>query len=452
MIVDRAWIARNIGVDPATVSIPKSAFATRAAATRDASLDDIQRDIIDFDSEGPEGSAFLAFTKATGLSRFVDIPWPKGLAPTPAARGPTGGAKPLPRADVLIVTWTVDEGHALSRVLTPGKDSRNDYVAYAHNFSTLSRQMSKGSPAVKAKRLGAFWTTTIGGKKVVLFKSESHLSQDTFKHLPANGVLPNAELWKQIIGEVRPKLVLTTGTAGGIGKQFEVGDVIVSPVVRFDSTSWLKKASFASAHYASNAAQTKFFSQAKDLFKANASQLPADNIRPPAITIVTPLWVFPSRSSPPTSSAFLTPRMITSSFRASGTHPKWETQCLGWSPSRLATHHRGSRSVTFQILRSRRKALSSSRLRRRLQFIRLTGVGARFVAPSFVGPRWPLFSQGGQGAQPCAAAPQYPTVNRSRMCAWPDCCLCRPNLFTTKGRQGPAQTMHSKIDTGAQSD
>ena len=122
MIVDRAWIARNVGVDPATVSIPKLAFATRAAATRDASLDDIQRDIIDFNSEGPEGAAFLAFTKATGLSRFVDIPWPKGLAPTPAARAPAGGAKPLPRADVLIVTWTVDEGHALSRVLTPGKD------------------------------------------------------------------------------------------------------------------------------------------------------------------------------------------------------------------------------------------------------------------------------------------------------------------------------------------
>ena len=93
MIVDRAWIARNIGADPATVPIPSPAFARRAAASPNASLDDIQRDIIDFDSEGREGAAFLAFTKATGLSRFVDIPWPKGLAPTPAARAPAGGAK-----------------------------------------------------------------------------------------------------------------------------------------------------------------------------------------------------------------------------------------------------------------------------------------------------------------------------------------------------------------------
>src|SRR5581483_11142975 len=29
------------------------------------------------------------------------------------------------------------------------------------------------------------------------------------------------------------ELVLTTGTGGGIGKEWEVGDVIVSPIVRF---------------------------------------------------------------------------------------------------------------------------------------------------------------------------------------------------------------------------
>jgi purine-nucleoside phosphorylase len=286
--VDRAWIARNIGVDPTSIPLPPAAFARRVAASPNASLDDLQREIIDFDSEGSEGAAFLAFTKATGLSRFVDIPWPKGLAPTPATRAPAGGAKPLPRADVLIVTWTVDEGHALSRVLTPGKDSRNDYVPYTHNYAALAKQMSKGSPAVEAKQLGAFWTTTIGTKKVVVLKSDSHLSQDTDKHFPANGQLPNAEFWKQIIGEVQPKLVLTTGTAGGIGKDCEVGDVVVSPIVRFDSTSWLKKAPFAAANYASQNAKTTFFSEAKTLFKANASQLPADNTRPPAITVVKP--------------------------------------------------------------------------------------------------------------------------------------------------------------------
>jgi hypothetical protein len=38
---------------------------------------------------------------------------------------PSGAAgRALPRADMLVVTWTIDEGHAVSRVLTPDKDSR----------------------------------------------------------------------------------------------------------------------------------------------------------------------------------------------------------------------------------------------------------------------------------------------------------------------------------------
>jgi purine-nucleoside phosphorylase len=288
MIVDRKWMERNIGFDPVKTPAPAAIYANKAAARPTASLDEIQRDIIDFDSEGPEGAAFLAFTNATGLSRFTDIPWPSGLAPQTAAKAPGTGKGALPRADVLIVTWTVDEGHALSRVLTPGKDSRDDYVSYTHNFAAISKGMSRGSPAVKAKRLGAFWTTTIAGKTVLVFKSDSHLSQDTDKHFPANGVLPNAQVWRQIIAETQPKLVITTGTAGGIGADFEVGDVVVSPTVRFDSQKWLKPASFSKASYSGKAANRQFFEEAKTLFAANAGQLPKDNARPPTIVVGPP--------------------------------------------------------------------------------------------------------------------------------------------------------------------
>jgi purine-nucleoside phosphorylase len=288
MIVDRKWMERNIGFDPVKTPAPAAIYANKAAARPTASLDEIQRDIIDFDSEGPEGAAFLAFTNATGLSRFTDIPWPSGLAPQTAAKAPGTGKGALPRADVLIVTWTVDEGHALSRVLTPGKDSRDGYVSYTHNFAAISKGMSRGSPAVKAKRLGAFWTTTIAGKTVLVFKSDSHLSQDTDKHFPANGVLPNAQVWRQIIAETQPKLVVTTGTAGGIGADVEVGDVVVSPTVRFDSQKWLKPASFSEASYSGKAANRQFFEEAKTLFAANAGQLPKDNARPPTIVVGPP--------------------------------------------------------------------------------------------------------------------------------------------------------------------
>ena len=283
MLLDRAWVQRNLGFDPVTTPAPASTFAFTKAALPTSTPEDLQREVIDFDSESPTGKEYLAFTTATGLSRFTDIPWPAGLAPKTGPKPSGNGDGSLPQADVLVVTWTSDEAHALSRVLTPGKDSHNDYVPYTHNFATISKKMSKGCPAIEAKRLGAYWTTSIGKKKVVVFKSDSHLSQDT-KHLPAkNGTLPNYDVWKQIIEEVRPKLVITTGTGGGIGAQWEVGDVIVSPIVHFDCIKWLKSASFHDAQYTTGAPAAKFFAKAQTLFKANAGQLPKDNTRPPKI-------------------------------------------------------------------------------------------------------------------------------------------------------------------------
>jgi nucleoside phosphorylase len=276
MIVDRAWVQRNLGFDPIATPAPPATFAFARAAHPRSTPEDLQREIIDFDSEAPSGREFLAFTTATGLSRYTDVPWPGGLAPKTGSTPSGNSASPLPHADVLLVTWTVDEGHALSRVLTPGKDSRNDYRSYTHNYASIASKMRKGCPALQAKRLGAYWTTTIGGKKVVVFKSDSHMSQDGPK-------LPNEDVWRQIITEVRPKLVITTGTAGGIGKQFEVGDVVVSPIVRFDCTKKFKKETFHAAHYTSTAPNTKYFAKAKTLFKANAAQLPKDNVRPPKI-------------------------------------------------------------------------------------------------------------------------------------------------------------------------
>jgi nucleoside phosphorylase len=280
MMIDRGWVKRNLGFDPIATPAPASTFSF-ARAERTSSVEDLQREIIDFDSEAPEGKEFLAFTTATGLSRYTDVPWPKGLAPKTDKAVPAGSGGGLPTADVLVVTWTVDEGHALSRVLTPGKDSRNDYRPYTHNFASISKKMRPGCPALELKRLGTYWTTKIGAKNVVVFKSDSHMSQDGPK-------LPNIDVWSQIISEVQPKIVITTGTAGGIGKPFEVGDVVVSPIVRFDCISKFKSEPFHDAHYSSVAPKTKYLATAKTLFKANSGQLPKENTRPPNIVRVAP--------------------------------------------------------------------------------------------------------------------------------------------------------------------
>src|SRR5262249_12260293 len=141
MPVDRKWVERNLGFDPIDSAPPVTAFAREEAAAKAATVEDFQREIIDFDSESLAGLQFMAFSTATGLSRYIDVPWPKGLAPKTGGKPRRASNSPLPRADVLVVTWTVDEGHALSRVLTPGKDSRNDYLSYTHNFSAIARMM-----------------------------------------------------------------------------------------------------------------------------------------------------------------------------------------------------------------------------------------------------------------------------------------------------------------------
>jgi hypothetical protein len=287
MVVDQAWVNRNLGFNPMETAVPADAHAFPPAAHPRRSLDDIQREIIDFDSQSLAGLNFLAFTTATGLSRFTEIDWPAKLAPKTASTPGGDGTGPLPRADVLLATWTVDEGHALSRVLTPGKDSRNDYIPYTHNFATISKKMRAGCPARLAKRLGAYWTTKINDTKVLVFKFDSHLSQDT-KTPPKTGqTLPNYDVWKQIIEEVRPRLVITTGTAGGIGKDCEVGDVVVSPIVRFDCLKWLKGATFHDAVFKNGAPNMKFMATAKKLFKANVDRLPPENTRPPKIIRAT---------------------------------------------------------------------------------------------------------------------------------------------------------------------
>jgi hypothetical protein len=284
MTVDRAWMIRNLGFDPVKEPAPVDTFKIAAAAPqRGGGTEDLQREIIDFDSEAPEGQAFFAFSKATGLSRFQDIPWPKGLAPRTDAKARKGKAGRLPKADVLVVTWTVDEGHAVSRVLTPGKDSHNDYLPYRRNFATIAKKMRKGCPALNAGRLGTYWTASIGAKKIVVFKSDSHLSQDTKVAPNAGQTLPNEDVWAQIIEDVAPDLVITTGTAGGIGKECEVGDVVVSPIVTFDCKNWLRGAPFRAASYKSKPVALKRAAQVKELFKANSSQLPPDNTRAPKI-------------------------------------------------------------------------------------------------------------------------------------------------------------------------
>ena len=155
------------------------------------------------------------------------IPWPEGLAPQTVA-GHATPAHPLPRADVLVVTWTAAEGMALADVLTPGLPS-SSWHPYTHHWTEYESQLTTRSPAREEGCLGRFAQARIGSTTVTLVKSELHLATDAVS-------APIIQLWQQMVAEVGPKLVITTGTAGGIGAQTQLGDVFAVPSAKFNCT------------------------------------------------------------------------------------------------------------------------------------------------------------------------------------------------------------------------
>lgn len=274
-VADISWLITNFGVDyTPTVSDQAAATPKRPATAARA----LQREIIDFDSESSDATSFADVMPAVGvtLNHFVPIDWPAGFAPT---TGPEPVGESLPKADVLVVTWTVDEAHALSKVLTPGLDSQTGWKPYVKNYAAISAEMRAGCPAKELKRLGLYWTTTIGSKTVTVVKSDSHMSQDGPK-------LPNEKVWAQMIADCEPTWVISTGTGGGIGTESQVGDVLVSPWVTFDCKRQFKGLNGETFNSARSAPEHRF-GDAASLFGANAGFLPTTNQRPPRIVSAT---------------------------------------------------------------------------------------------------------------------------------------------------------------------
>jgi purine-nucleoside phosphorylase len=251
----------------------------RVAASPRTTSRELARHIIQFDAEDRSTYAPFSLPAASlaGAAARSPVPWPAGQepVPTPLAAAPQTDA-PLDQFDYLVVTWTVAEAKCLADTLTPGFPSHTAWYNYAHNFTTeFLPQIRRGAPARSSMRLGSWFPARIADKRVMCFKSELHLSQDGPK-------MPIAALWRQLIAEVRPKLVITTGTAGGIGAGIELGDVVVARSVRFDCMKEFKSQPFHAASYDCSQLNTPSFAVAQQLFFANAGHLPT-TARAPAI-------------------------------------------------------------------------------------------------------------------------------------------------------------------------
>lgn len=187
-----------------------------------------------------------AEAELTAISDTLE--YPEGLAPIPISISPKPGLnEALPKADILVVTWTVAEQNAMADILTPGV-TRNGWYRYRHNFETVFDSLIREGngnnqpPSRINNRLGSWYMVKIGNLKVICFKSELHLNQDGIS-LNADGTpastktgfatLPVKNLFAQLIEEVQPTHVMTVGTAGAVFKEHGLGDVVVTRGAKF---------------------------------------------------------------------------------------------------------------------------------------------------------------------------------------------------------------------------
>lgn len=203
------------------------------------------------------------------------IPWPEGLGPKTPAQQPAE----LGQADVLVVTWTAAEANALADVLTPGYASRA-WARYTDEWTRYEHQLTERSPARWSKCLGLWAATEIDDKRVALFKSDLHLATDAIS-------LPVRQLWAQLIEAVQPKLVITTGTAGGIGEQTQLGDVCVTNGAKFNCQQAFRHEPFAQETFAGPQwAPGAQLDACGALLAANAAKLRAIASRDPQVSSV----------------------------------------------------------------------------------------------------------------------------------------------------------------------
>ena len=214
----RGLSRRVIDYDPATTEM--------ATPAQDGPLPaaDAGRDAVD---------VAAAAAARRGVAGVLAGRWPAGLVPSPVDDPGPDPLAALPQADYVVITWTAAEVRALAKVLTPGVDAKARWYPYRHNYGTLLPGIRGGAPARAAHRLASWYRTSIGGKHVLCVKSELHLNQDSMPTGDGTATLPVAELFRQIITEAQPRLIISTGTAGGTLPDAELGDVVITRAARF---------------------------------------------------------------------------------------------------------------------------------------------------------------------------------------------------------------------------
>ena len=121
--------------------------------------------------------------------------------------------------------------------------------------------------------------TEIGKLKVLVYKTELHMHEDAKKLPNGTYTLPIKDMFKQMIGDAKPKVFLTTGTAGGVYCSMHLGDVMVSRAAEFYCQKDFATATFNHQKFQSKwTIPTKYVSAAEKLMQSFAGHLTGQTV------------------------------------------------------------------------------------------------------------------------------------------------------------------------------
>ena len=166
----------------------------------------------------PPGSS-EARDLAARASGFPMMTWPRGSAPSSTRPARLASSAPLPRAHVLVVCHSASEAAALAAVFTPDW-AWSQWRRYRHGWPALKQLLPADAPALAVDQAGRWAASSVGGTSVVLVRSDVHLAD-------GDGG-PLQELWRKMLNQTQPRLVLGVGASGAAGPDLTIGDVVVS--------------------------------------------------------------------------------------------------------------------------------------------------------------------------------------------------------------------------------
>jgi nucleoside phosphorylase len=240
---------------------------------------------LNYNPEQPQERFKAAGLEAALVPQLSDrlpsaVPWPTGKAPTavPLAKAPaeTDDLTRFRGYDAVVVTWTAAEAATLASLFTPGFKTL-DWYEYRHDIEAYIPLVTGGTAPFNDKQadmarvyhsLGLYFPCEIGNAKVLVYKSGLHLDYDG----PAT---PVRKLMAEIADAVQPKIFITTGTGGGIGKDVALGDVIIAGKTRFDCVTQFKNETWKAASYNTTPVPAKALAAITPaLTSVNAAKIP----------------------------------------------------------------------------------------------------------------------------------------------------------------------------------